>query len=156
MLQYTRGDLWLHDNTALIRLGVSIRMHQKLPTIQRRLLISHAPAPVSFIHTSNFSNITKPLEWCHNEQDGVSNHQPHDCFLNRLFRRRFKKTSKPRVTGLCAGNSPVTGEFPAQRASNAENVSIWRRHHGCMFRMAQFHSVGKLAWLNCELVKYPI
>ena len=29
---------------------------------------------------------------------------------------------------LCAGNSPVTGEFPAQRASNAENVSIWWRH----------------------------
>ena len=25
--------------------------------------------------------------------------------------------------------SPVTGEFPAQRASNAENVSIWWRHH---------------------------
>ena len=23
------------------------------------------------------------------------------------------------------GNSPVTGEFPAQMASNAENVSIW-------------------------------
>ena len=32
---------------------------------------------------------------------------------------------------LCAGNSPVTGEFPTQRASNAENVSIWWRHHGC-------------------------
>ena len=41
-----------------------------------------------------------------------------------------KKTSKLRVTGLCAVNSPVTGEFPAQMASNAENVSIWRRHHG--------------------------
>ena len=27
------------------------------------------------------------------------------------------------------GNSPVTGEFPAQMASNAENVSIWWRHH---------------------------
>ena len=36
-----------------------------------------------------------------------------------------KKTSKLRVAGLCAGNSPVTGEFPAQMASNAENVSIW-------------------------------
>ena len=36
-----------------------------------------------------------------------------------------KKTSKLRVTGLCEGNPPVTGEFPAQRASNAENVSIW-------------------------------
>ena len=40
-----------------------------------------------------------------------------------------KKTSKPRVTGLCVGNSPVTGEFPAQRVSNAENVSIWWHHH---------------------------
>ena len=43
--------------------------------------------------------------------------------------RRSKKTSKLRVTGLCARNSPVTGEFPAQMASNAENVSIWWRHH---------------------------
>ena len=39
------------------------------------------------------------------------------------------KHQKLRVTGLCAGNSPVTGEFPAQMASNAENVSIWWRHH---------------------------
>ena len=69
------------------------------------------------------------LQWRHNERDGVSNLQPHDCLLNRLFGRRSKKTSKLRVTGLCARNSPVTGKFPAQRASNAENVSIWRRHH---------------------------
>ena len=40
-----------------------------------------------------------------------------------------KKTSKNRVTGLCVGNSPVTGEFPAQNTSNAENISIWWRHH---------------------------
>ena len=40
--------------------------------------------------------------------------------LNRLFRRRSKKTSKLCVTDLCAGNSPVTGEFPAKSASNAE------------------------------------
>ena len=38
--------------------------------------------------------------------------------------------SKLRVTGLCARNSPKTGEFPAQMASNAESVSIWWRHHG--------------------------
>ena len=49
--------------------------------------------------------------------------------LNRLFRHYSKKTSKLRVTGFCAGNPPVTGEFPAQMASNAENVSIWWRHH---------------------------
>ena len=34
------------------------------------------------------------------------------------------KTSKLRVTGLCAGGLLVTGEFPAQRASNAEIVSF--------------------------------
>ena len=44
-------------------------------------------------------------------------------------RHRSKKTPKLRVTGLCAGNSPATGEFPAQKPSNAENVSIWWRHH---------------------------
>ena len=69
------------------------------------------------------------LLWRHNWRDSVSNHQPHDCLLNRLFRRRSKQTLKLRVTGLCAGNSPGTGEFPAQMASNAENVSIWWRHH---------------------------
>ena len=52
--------------------------------------------------------------------NGVSNHQPNDCLLNRLFGRRSNKTSKLRVTGLCAGNSPATGEFPAQMASNTE------------------------------------
>ena len=72
---------------------------------------------------------TESLHWRHNDHDGVSNHQPYDCLLNRLFRRRSKKTSKLRVTGLCAGNSLGTGEFPAQMASNAENVSIWWRHH---------------------------
>ena len=68
------------------------------------------------------------LKWRHNGRDGVSNHQPHHCLLNRFFMRRSKKT-KLRVTGLCVGNSPVTGEFPTQMASNAENVSIWWRHH---------------------------
>ena len=69
------------------------------------------------------------LRWRHNDRDSVSNHQPHDCLLDRLFRHRLKKTSKLRVTGLCAGNSPGTGEFPAQRVSYAENVSIWWRDH---------------------------
>ena len=69
------------------------------------------------------------LRWRHNELDGVSDHQPHDCLLNLLFRRRLKKASKLRVTGLCAGNSPGAGEFPAQKASNAENASTWWRHH---------------------------
>ena len=72
----------------------------------------------------------RTFQWRHNGCDGVSNHQPHHCLLNRLFRRRSKKTSKLHVTGLCAGNSPETGEFPAQMASKVENVFIWWCHHG--------------------------
>ena len=67
------------------------------------------------------------LQWRHNDLDGVSNHQPQDSFLMHVF--RSKKISTLRVTCLCEGNSPVTGECLAQRASNAENVSIWWRHH---------------------------
>ena len=50
-------------------------------------------------------NKSFPSYWRHNDHEGVSNHQPHGCLLNRLFRRRSKKTSKLRVTGLCEGNS---------------------------------------------------
>ena len=71
----------------------------------------------------------------HNGRDGVSNHQPYHCLLNCLFRCRSKKTSKLRVTGLCMGNSPETGEFPAQRSSNVENVSSWWLHHDRCWKM---------------------
>ena len=50
------------------------------------------------------------LQWRHNDHDGISNHHPHGCLLT-----------------LC-GEFTGTGEFPAQRASHAENVSIWWRH----------------------------
>ena len=55
------------------------------------------------------------LHWRYNDHDGVSNHQPHGCLLNRLFRRRPKKTSKLLVTGLCAGNSPGPVNSPHKR-----------------------------------------
>ena len=65
-------------------------------------------------------------------------------FLNCLFSRRSKNTSKLCVTGLCGGSSPVTGEFPVQRVSNAENVSIWWRHHDSV--------VHHLYWDNCVML----
>ena len=87
---------------------------------------------------------TPPLHWRHNGRDCVSNHQPYNCLLNGLFGRRSKKTSKLRVTGLCEGNSPGTGEFPAQMASYAENVSIWWRHHVPIWQVCGIHSVREL------------
>ena len=76
-----------------------------------------------------WSNFPIPLRWRHNGRDGVPIHRRLDCLPKRLFGRRSKKTSKLRVTGLCEGNSPVTGEFPTQRASNTENASICWRHY---------------------------
>ena len=92
-----------------------------LGSVTSKSVYSHCSLPLCFV--------CLPLHWRHNGRDCVSNHQPYDCLLNRLFRRRSKKTSKLRVTGLCEGKSTGTGEFPAQMASNAENVSIWWRHH---------------------------
>ena len=77
-----------------------------------------------------------PLQWRHNERDSVSDHRRLDCLLNHLFRRRSRKTSKFRVTGLCAENPLVTGEFPTQRSSNAENFDdvIMRQRRMKTFR----------------------
>ena len=57
------------------------------------------------------------LQWRKNEHDGISNHQRLDSLLNRFA--QIKENIK----------APVTGEFPSHRASNAENISIWWRHH---------------------------
>ena len=87
------------------------------------------------------------LQWRHNGRDRVSNHQPRECLLNHLIRYRSKKTSKFRVTGLCEGNSPETAEFPTQRASNAENISIWWRI------MLRKESAGN-RWITLQMASY--
>ena len=104
----------------------SKHMHTCIASVAEGMVLVPRPLEPSGYHEPRYST---SLQWCHNEHDGVSNHQPRDCLLSRLFMRRSKKTSKFRVTGLCEGNSPGAGEFPAQRASNAENISIWWHHH---------------------------
>ena len=107
------------------------------------------------LNTKNifYSICTIPsLRWRHNGCDIVSNHQPHGCLLNRLFRRRSKKTSKLRVTGLCSGNSPGTGEFPAQMASNAENS--WVVKAAIAANHSRIVSFGMVAlWTNRNVLR---
>ena len=101
--------------------------------LPRPLCVSHltltsylsGPKILQDPHVSRYRYKSFSLQWRHNEHDGISNHRRLDYLLNRLFGRRSKKTSKLRVSGLCEGNSPVPGEFPTQRASDTENVSIW-------------------------------
>ena len=79
------------------------------------------------IHLVILHCVCNTSPWRHNERGGVSNHQPHDCLLNRLFRRRSKKL--------------INIELPAQKASNAENVPIWWRHQDC--RTQEHSSTGR-------------
>ena len=94
------------------------------PLFRREITIITLAYPIRTHYSGPMS-----LQWRHNERDAVSNHRRFDGLLNSWFRRRSKKTSKFGVTGLCEGDSPVNGESPSQRAGNAENVSIWWRHH---------------------------
>ena len=110
--------LWYHDTEIVSAL---LALHDRNPSVD-------SPYKRAVMWSFDvFSVLT--LQWHHNECNSVSNHQLLDCLLNCLLRRRAKKTLKLRVTGLCEGNPPVTGGFPSQRASNAENVSIWWCHH---------------------------
>ena len=77
----------------------------------------------------------------------------HTSVYSTIYsRRKSKKTSKLRVAGFCKGNSPVTGEFPTQMASNAENAFIWWRHRdGVDFSV---HSmVPMIAWTHWKDVE---
>ena len=98
-----------------------------------------------------FSEIT--LQWRHNVHDGVSNNQPHDCLLDRLFRRKSKKTSKFRVTGFVWGihRSPVISpnKGPLTRKMFPFDDVIIRREV-----RAGWHDVGFLFWLTSYCVKF--
>ena len=90
------GGFIYHVLTSVVSNGHTM-CREFTPTDRRQILISEGP---------------HPLQCHHNGHGGVSNHQPLDCLLNCLFKLRLKKTSKLCVTGLCAGNSPVTVKSP--------------------------------------------
>ena len=134
------SSTFIHDAVARIERGWVIKAKQVLSTYKlviislkkcTRLEAFEKIFPTQFerINTSAWHVLQQTLHWRHNGRDSVSNHRRLDCLLNRLFRRRSTKISKLRVTAICEGSSPVTGEFPSKRASNTENVSIRLRHH---------------------------
>ena len=129
--------------------GLSRQLLTRMP----QLLTSWCEKSLSNTLTCEIK-LLSTLQWRHNERNGVSNHQSHQCLLNHLFGRRSKKTSTFRDTCLCTGNSSVTSEFPAQRASNAENVPIWFFHHVTLFcRKACVH------WIDNSVITclcYPL
>ena len=122
-------------------------------------LSSWVPKEPRLIQSRNSTTIVlawdkrSTLQWRHNDHDGVSNHQPHGCLLNRLFGRRSKKASKLRATGLCAGKSPgpvnsphkgpVTRKmFPFDDVIMPKPRCTWRTDRGLEYYIPVF-----LCWL---------
>ena len=80
---------------------------------------------------------TLSLQRRHNGRNGISNHWCVHCLLSCLFRRRSKKISKLRVTGLCEGNSQVTGKNSSHKGPETQKMfpkiddvimSAWWQH----------------------------
>ena len=88
-----KKDTWF-TSQARVRLVFWILMRLVNSSLRVRKVVNSVSI-VTHLHNT--------LHWRHNGRDSVSNHQPHDCLLHRLFRRRSKKTSKLRVTGLSVG-----------------------------------------------------
>ena len=70
------------------------------------------------------------------------------------MRADIKETLKSTLLALCGGNSPVTSEFPAETASNAEKVSIWWRHHGSIIKRPAPMTIHVAEAVRATLIKY--
>ena len=121
----------MNDQVTQLCSQYSIRWNERLNFIQSEGIFDQSQNDQSIQHR------TKLQHWSWHYNDVIMSAMGSQITSLTIVYSAFysgadqKKTSKLRVTGLCEGNSPVTDEFPAQRAaSNAENVSIWWRHHG--------------------------
>ena len=155
LIRWQRSESILAQVMACCLTAPSHYLNQCLLIISHHVLW-HSPQTSGQFHKkcSRYLSLTS-LQWRDNEHDGISNHQRLDCLLNPLFKRRSKKISKLRVTGLCEGNSLVTGKFPAQRPSNAENVSIWWWCHHDAFGKYYFNITAvspKGQWVKSLLI----
>ena len=63
-------------------------------------------------------------QWRHNERDGASKSPASPLFAQLFVQAQIKENTKAQRHWLCEGYSAVTGEFPAQKTSNTENVSF--------------------------------
>ena len=115
-------------NNSIINISISIKISMNsISSICLSLGIINLLGPCQpFITQSS-------LQWRHNGHDGVSNNQPHDCSLNRLFMRRSKETSKLRITGLC-DRLPVNSrqKWPVTRKMFPFDDIIMCRVHMCI------------------------
>ena len=79
----------------------------------------------------------EPLQWSHIGRDGTSNHQPHNCLLKRLFRRRYIKHQNSASLAFVRGihrwpvNSPHKWPVTRKMFPIDDVIMTWRRSSQC-------------------------
>ena len=89
----------------------------------KHYLISLSYTSVLILHYAYHKNAMEPKCWMHNHDvimSAMASQITSIKIVHSTVYSGVDRTSKLHVTGLCAGNSTVTREFPAQRARNAE------------------------------------
>ena len=106
---------------------------------------------------SNLSNICcylylftwYTLQWRHNGHYGVSNHQPHDCLLNRLYsgadqRKHQSSASLAFARGIHRWpvNSPHKGPVPRKMFPFDDVIIKYTNTFACVYFISAFVSYG--------------
>ena len=94
--------------------------------------------------TQYWTKCNNALQWRHNGRNGVWNQQPHHCLLIRLFTSRSKKTSKVRVTGLCARIHRWPGNSPQKRTVTLKMLPFDDVIMGTVFTIETLQIIIKL------------
>ena len=117
----------IHEST-IIMINIAIRSHIMIydNAYICNIFVKLSTLWPYYDYTIKQTSIT--LQWRHNGRDSVSNHQPYVCLINSLFKRRSRKHQSSASLAFVR-RIHRSGEFPAQMASDAVNVSIWWRHH---------------------------
>ena len=90
------------------------------------------------IHALTFAEHALTSQWRHNGCDSVSKSPASRLFTQPFIQTQIKENIKAPCHWPLCGEFTGTGEFPAQMASNAENVSIWWRYHAVCLWMRNY------------------
>ena len=105
-------------------LPILVRRHLCIETARRS---TPFPPSCDFWHRQKF---IKSLQWCHNGRDGISNHQPYHCLLNRLLDQRKHQSSASLAFVRGIHRWPVNSphKWPVTRKMLPyDDINMWSR-----------------------------
>ena len=92
-------------------------------------------------------------KWRHDERDGVSNPQPHDCLLNRLLRRQSLDKSLTFVRGI--HRWPVNSRTKGQQCGKCFHLMTSSWPKVITVTSHAYHGISILWQINCLFDSLP-